>query len=61
MSSEEYQKALDYLSEIIPSECKTSFEAEKALLKKFWWVSPLQSEKIVKEWIRNKKKIETKL
>ncbi len=61
MSSEDYQIALDYLSEIIPSECKTSLEAEKALLKKFWWITPLQSEKIVKEWIRNNKKIETKL
>jgi hypothetical protein len=44
--------------DLIASGCKTSFEAERALRVKFWWASHLDSERLVKRFLRERSKIE---
>lgn len=41
--------------------CKTSHELEKGLYKTIWWISPLESTRLVKVWIRDRKKIDEML
>jgi hypothetical protein len=41
--------------------CKTSHELEKGLYKTIWWISPLESARLVKVWIRDRKKIDDTL
>lgn len=44
--------------QLIADGCKTSFEAERALRVKFWWVTHLEAERLVKRFWRERSKIE---
>lgn len=44
--------------QLIADGCKNSFEAERALRVKFWWVTHLEAERLVKRFSRERSKIE---
>lgn len=44
--------------QLIEEGCKSSFEAEKALRAKFWWITHLEAERFVKRFCRERSKIE---
>ena len=44
--------------QLIADGCKSSFEAERALRVKFWWVTHLEAERLVKRFSRERSKIE---
>lgn len=41
--------------------CKTDHEIQKGVYRTVWWISPLQTQKLVKLWIRDRLKIEAYL
>jgi hypothetical protein len=47
-----------YCFKLLSEGCKTSFEAERALRKKFWWVTHFDSERLVKRFWKERHKIE---
>ena len=47
--------------QLIADGCKNSFEAERALRVKFWWVTHLEAERLVKRFSRERSKIEEAL
>ncbi len=47
-----------YCFQLIADGCKTSFEAERALRVKFWWVTHLDAERLLKRFWRERSKIE---
>ena len=50
-----------YCFQLIADGCKNSFEAERALRVKFWWVTHLEAERLVKRFSRERSKIEEAL
>jgi hypothetical protein len=39
----------------------TSFELEKELYKRFWWITRISAERLVKQFYQNRRKIEEEL
>ena len=50
-----------YCFQLIAGGCKNSFEAERALRVKFWWVTHLEAERLLKRFWRERSKIEEAL
>ena len=50
-----------YCFTLLAEGCKTSHEAEKALYKAFHWMTPLDAQRLVKLWIRDRQKIDETL
>ena len=44
--------------QLISEGCKSSFEAERYLRVKFWWITHLDAERFVKRFWRERSKIE---
>jgi hypothetical protein len=50
-----------YCFTLLAEGCKTSHEAEKALYKAFHWMTPLEAQRFIKVWIRDRQKIDETL
>lgn len=47
--------------QLLADGCKSSFDAERALRRTFWWVTNLDAERFVKRFCRERSKIEEAL
>lgn len=58
MYTEKEVEVFRYCLQLLSKGCKSSFEAEQELYKKFWWISRLGAEQLVRRFWQERHKIE---
>jgi hypothetical protein len=48
-------------SKLFASGCKTSHDMGRAVYRAVWWITPLETQRLVKIWCMDKLKIEAEL